>query len=416
MYIGIDDTDSRERYCTTYIGTLVVEELSETYKLDMPKLIRMNPMVKYKTRGNGGVSIRIVEKLNKKDIDYIKEIVIKYVEKYSDMNCENTNPGIVFLSEEDYKKNRGILTKYYKETLYNILSVDYAKKIVNHIGGEYIQYKKGYGIIGALGSIASTEPYTYELLTYRKKENWGKKRVIDINSVIEMDLKTIPFTFNNVDYKENKILISPNTKCPVLYGVRGIDVNILKDCLNMIRCNEEIDRYMIFKTNQGTDVHLRYMKIKNIYSNTGVIVYGKVSKAPKNLTGGVVVFEVKDDTGSIPVVAYEPTKDFRNIIRELIEGDVVGIYGTVRENPFGINIEKIKILSLSKKYIKNKKCECGGTLKSKGVKSGYVCNKCGKKIKYDDIELIEVSRNIKEGFYEVPPSARRHLSKPLILY
>ena len=417
MFIGLDDTDSRDRYCTTYIGMLLMEELGEKYKMDTPKLIRMNPMVKYKTRGNGGVSLRIIEdekKLTEKDINYIKETVINLVEEYSDFECENTNPGIVFLSEENYTKNRKILDDYYKKVLYDIITVDYAKEIIGKIGGEYKAYKKGHGIIGALGSIASVGPYTYELLTYRKRENWGKKRAIDSKSVVEMDEKTIPFTFNNVDGE--KQIIAPRTKCPVLYGIRGIKKDVLIDAMNMVKCGEEIDRYMIYKTNQGTDVHLRYMKIKDIYPNTGVIVYGIVVNNPKDIAGGIVVFEIDDGTGKINCVAYEPTKDFRNLIRKLKKGDIVGVYGTVREEPLGINIEKLKILKLSKQYMKDKKCSCGGTLKSKGVKSGYVCNKCGKKIKYDEIKLIEVKRDIKEGFYEVPPSARRHLSKPLILF
>ena len=417
MFIGLDDTDSRDRYCTTYIGMLLMDELGEKYKMDTPKLIRMNPMVKYKTRGNGGVSLRIIEdekKLTENDINYIKETVINLVEEYSDFECENTNPGIVFLSEENYIKNRKILDDYYKKVLYDIITVDYAKEIIGKIGGEYKAYKKGHGIIGALGSIASVGPYTYELLTYRKRENWGKKRAIDSKSVVEMDEKTIPFTFNNVDGE--KQIIAPRTKCPVLYGIRGIKKDVLIDAMNMVKCGEEIDRYMIYKTNQGTDVHLRYMKIKDIYPNTGVIVYGIVVNNPKDIAGGIVVFEIDDGTGKINCVAYEPTKDFRNLIRKLKKGDIVGVYGTVREEPLGINIEKLKILRLSKQYMKDKKCSCGGTLKSKGVKSGYVCNKCGKKIKYDEIKLIEVKRDIKEGFYEVPPSARRHLSKPLILF
>ena len=418
MFIGLDDTDSRDRYCTTYIGMLLMEELGEKYKMDTPKLVRMNPMVKYKTRGNGGVSLRIIEdekKLTENDINYIKETVINLVEEYSDFECENTNPGIVFLSEENYIKNRKILDDYYKKVLYDIITVDYAKKIINKIGGEYKVYKKGYGIIGSLGAISSSEyPCTYELLAYRKRENWGKKRTIDSKSVVEMDEKTIPFTFNNVDGE--KQIIAPRTKCPVLYGIRGIDKDVLIDAMNMVKCGEEINKYMIFKTNQGTDVHLRYMKIKDIYPNTGVIVYGTVVDNPKDIVGGIVVFELNDGTGKINCVAYEPTKDFRNLIRKLRKGDVVGVYGTVREEPLGINIEKLKILKLSKQYIKDKKCSCGGTLKSKGVKSGYVCNKCGRKIKYDEIKLIEVKRDIREGFYEVPPSARRHLSKPLILF
>jgi len=47
MFIGLHDTDSKDRYCTTYIGMLLMEELGEKYKIDTPKLIRMIPMVKY---------------------------------------------------------------------------------------------------------------------------------------------------------------------------------------------------------------------------------------------------------------------------------------------------------------------------------------------------------------------------------
>ncbi|MBW9221618.1 tRNA(Ile)(2)-agmatinylcytidine synthase [Methanothermococcus sp. SCGC AD-155-C09] len=416
MFIGIDDTDSKDRYCTTYIGTLLMEELGKKYLLDTPKLIRMNPMVKYKTRGNGGISLRIIEKdkLKDKDIEYIKKIVIKYVEEYSDFENENTNPGIVFLRDEDYKKNRDILRKYYKKVLYDIVDVEYAKKTIKNINGEYIGYKKELGIIGALGSIASNGPYTYELLTYRKRENWGKERIIDNKSVVEMDKKTFPLTFNNVD--GDKQVIAPRTKCPVLYGIRGLEKDVLLKAMKMVVCGEEIDRYTIFKTNQGTDAHLRPLNIGDIYPNTGVIVYGWVVEEPKDIIGGTVIFKLKDSTGEIDCIAYEPTKEFRNIVRKLKEGDAIGVYGTVREEPLGINIEKMKVLKLNKKYIKNKVCSCGGTLKSKGVKSGYKCNKCGKRVGYNDIKLIEVKRDLLEGFYEVPVSARRHLSKPLILF
>ncbi|AEF96034.1 tRNA(Ile)(2)-agmatinylcytidine synthase [Methanotorris igneus] len=418
MFIGIDDTDSPNKYCTTYIATLLVEKFKEMgYNVEMPKLIRMNPTVKYKTRGNGGVSIRIIEdkKLSDNEKREIKDIVIEYVENYADFEYETTNPGIVFLDEENYAKNKDLLNSYYKKVLYDIVSIDYVESILKKINAEYIKYKKGYGIIGALGAISSNPPYTYELLAYRKRENWGKERFVDEKSVFEMDEKTFPFTFNNVDYDEGKSIIAPHTKCPVLYGIRGIDKDILIEAMKMIK-SEEIDRYMIFKTNQGTDVHLRYMKIKDIYPNTGVIVYGKVVKEPKNLPGGHVVFRVSDGTGEIDCIAYEPTKKFRNIVRKLIVGDLVGVYGTVREKPFEINIEKLKIIKLAKKYTKDKKCECGGTLKAKGKKGGYKCRKCGKVIKYDEIKLIEVERDITEGFYEVPPSARRHLSKPILLF
>lgn len=177
MFIGIDDTDSPNKYCTTYIATLLIEELKGCgYSVDMPKLIRMNPMVKYKTRGNGGVAIHILDELYSKDKEEIKNITISLVEKYTDFECENTNPGIVFLDEAKYKENREKLTNYYKKVLYDIVSVDYAEKFILKVGGEFIKYKLGRGIIGALGAISSTPPYTYELLAYRKKRCGEKER------------------------------------------------------------------------------------------------------------------------------------------------------------------------------------------------------------------------------------------------
>ncbi|WP_456471843.1 TiaS agmantine-binding domain-containing protein [Methanocaldococcus sp.] len=415
MFIGIDDTDSRERFCTTYLATILYDILKDTYNLNIPKLIRLNPMVKYKTRGNGGVCLEILDNLDKKDKEEIKDIVIKAVEKYSDLSCENTNPGIVFLDKENFKKNREILKNYYREALFNILPLDYAEKVIKKVGGEFIKYKKGYGIIGALGAISSTPPYTYELLAYRERSKWGKKREIDERSVIEMDKKTFPYTFDNYDYENKKILIAPNTPCPVLFGIRGIKIKSLIDAYFMVK-GERAERFMIFKTNHGTDVHLRYLKIKDIYPNTGVIVYGYIVEKPKDIEGGHVIFKVSDDTGAIDCVAYEPTKGFRDVIRKLTVGDYIAVYGTVREKPLTINIEKIKVLKLEDIYKLDKKCPyCGGTLKAKGRKVGYKCRKCKKIVGYEEIKKIKVERDIKIGFYEVPGVARRHLSKPIQL-
>ncbi len=413
MFIGIDDTDSREKYCTTYLATLIYDELKNNgYLLNIPKLIRFNPMVKYKTRGNGGVALQILN-AEKGDEEFIKNVVINYVEKYSDLSSPNTNPGIVFLSSENYKKNSEILKNYYKKVLYDIVDINYAERILKKIKGEYIKIKLGRGIIGALGAISSNPPYTYELIAYRKREMWGKKRIIDEESVIKMDKETFPYTYDNYDYENKKVLITPNTKCPVLYGIRGIDIKYLIDAYFLVK-GEKPERFMIFKTNHGTDVHLRHFKIKDIYPNTGVIVYGKIIKEPTNLEGGHVIFRLSDSTGEIDCIAYEPTKGFRDIIRKLIAGDYIAVYGTVREKPLTINIEKIKILKLEKKFILDKTCPfCGGTLKAKGKKTGYKCRKCKKIIK--EPKKIEIKRDINPGFYEVPGTARRHLSKPIQL-
>ena len=61
LHIGIDDTDSPRGGCTTYIAALLVEKLSNmgaTF-IDYPNLIRLNPNVPWKTRGNGALCLRI---------------------------------------------------------------------------------------------------------------------------------------------------------------------------------------------------------------------------------------------------------------------------------------------------------------------------------------------------------------------
>ena len=53
--IGIDDTDSLKGGCTTYMTTLLVKEFAEYDLIGYPRLVRLNPMIPIKTRGNGAV-------------------------------------------------------------------------------------------------------------------------------------------------------------------------------------------------------------------------------------------------------------------------------------------------------------------------------------------------------------------------
>ena len=61
LYIGLDDTDSAKKFCTTYLGLKIVDLLKDfaAELIEFPKLIRLNPNVPYKTRGNAAVSLTI---------------------------------------------------------------------------------------------------------------------------------------------------------------------------------------------------------------------------------------------------------------------------------------------------------------------------------------------------------------------
>lgn len=410
--MGIDDTDSPDGMCTTYLATTIINELKMN-KIDIvgfPRLIRLNPFARFKTRGNGAVSFKIYLD-NDISIDLIKKIVISNVEKLSMMDHENTNPGVVFYKGELNKK----IENYSFKAIYSIITIKEAEKFVNEIGAEIHKFKKGRGIIGSLAAIGCPlKDHTYELIGYRKKENFGVKRTINYDSVVLMNKKTYPKTFENID--NNYIAIEPRTPCPVLYGIRGEDPEILKTAKNFLKVNEEMDTFTIFKTNQHTDMHLQKIdKIDKMEKYGSYIVNGTIIDNPHVIGGGHVFFKVSDESGEIEVGAYEPTKDFRKTIKKLIKGDQVQLFGGIGCNGT-FNLEKIKILFLNKKQIlKNPKCHCGKTMTSAGLKKGFKCKNCGFKLPNGEkIAIIEDRELIENSYYETPTSARRHLSKPLI--
>ena len=96
MHIGLDDTDSIKGGCTTYLAALLVEKLArfKAEYIDYPHLIRLNPNVPWKTRGNGALCLRFNHppKFEKQ----IKETALGLWEKNSAIKEKGTDPGIVF--------------------------------------------------------------------------------------------------------------------------------------------------------------------------------------------------------------------------------------------------------------------------------------------------------------------------------
>ncbi len=61
LHIGFDDTDSPKAMCTTYLAYKIVNSLKKQGAefIDFPYLIRFNPNIPWKTRGNGAVAISL---------------------------------------------------------------------------------------------------------------------------------------------------------------------------------------------------------------------------------------------------------------------------------------------------------------------------------------------------------------------
>jgi tRNA(Ile2)-agmatinylcytidine synthase len=422
MHIGMDDTDSTRKGCTTYVAALLVEKLEKLNAkfLDYPNLIRLNPNVPWKTRGNGALCLRIE---HDEDLeDKIKEVTMNLVEEQADLNFKGTDPGIVFLRKTEVP---GEATAFAKKAITGIATLREAMKLIKKFEGEALGFNTRRGIIGALAAIGETleDDHTFELIAYRVPENYGSKRKVDEASIFEMDELTRPKTFNNVDLEKGRVIITPRGPDPILLGIRGETPEIVKKAFGIVKPLEPVERWVIFRTNQGTDAHLkRVVALKQTKPYNSVIAKGIVSRNPQIIPLRHVIFSIKDESGEVDCAAYEPTGDLRKVARDLIIGDSVEAYGGVRKplaaKPLTINLEKINILELAPKIrCQNPPCpRCGKRLESMGKGKGFRCKKCD--VRFDDAEKVQVAvaRELKPGLYVTSTRSQRHLTKPLRRY
>ncbi|MGC8580831.1 MAG: TiaS agmantine-binding domain-containing protein [Thermoplasmata archaeon] len=431
MYIGIDDTDSGKGSCTTYVLTEVIRSMSLEYDIiGYPRLVRLNPNIPWKTRGNGALSLRIGKGSGKKklcgmigDVEYYcyerginaenKELVLgkikPIVEKLARVEDPNTNPGIV-VSEKKFSQS------LYWDAVRDVLSIDYVKNVVETQNALYKMYKNGRGIIGASAAI-SWRPLrkTYELISYRDSSRWNEtKREVDESTVKWLEYNE-DLLFNTYDAFNHHSCISPHTTCPILYGVRALNPKKLLEIRNTIK-SEKVDRWFIYETNQGTDDHIVKSSIKNLRAFGSYKIHGHVVKYPVKINGGHAFVEIADNTGSIILAFYSESGQMNKIATLLIPGDYVCAYGSVKEGLHGyqMNVEKLIIKKLALKNIKisNPVCDiCGKRMKSYG-KGGYRCKTCHTKKPKDKASFSYIDRGINIGVYVPPTSRFRHLAMP----
>jgi len=161
LHIGFDDTDSLKGSCTTHLATKVIEEISNRVTfLDYPRLIRNNPNVPWKTRGNGaiGLSFKIEEEEISQLISEIKLLIETYYQP-----DENTNPGLVVVKGDVLE----IIKQFSRKALVEVITIDEAKTVVAEHCYDHYFIGNGRGLIGGLAAIGNTldpqnEDFTYE--------------------------------------------------------------------------------------------------------------------------------------------------------------------------------------------------------------------------------------------------------------
>ena len=428
LHIGIDDTDSLDGGCTTWLITEIIAELQELDLIGPPRLVRLNPNVPWKTRGNGALALIFGEGIdseqtigqiegrkismysNFKDKSFDKKSILDRISKIVISNSKkDSQPGIVisdtYLPEGLYWQGvRGLVSK---EDLDPILS----NCLTFGLRGSR-------GLVGAACALAWSGYHnnvrglssTWELIGYRDKELWGSLRNISSKSVLQVSKLKNVFSCNDHD---GKIAMVPNSPCPVLWGFRGKDSKVLIDNFNDLGPEKPV-RWLLYQTNQATDDHFCFTDSLDIEENISIWIDVKVSSKVEVIKGGHRFIQVQDSGGKEAKCAiFEPSKNLRNVVDKLVIGYEITICGSFSNG--AINLEKLEITKLMPRYSKppNPMCDCGKRTHSSGKNSKYRCNSCGKK--YERPPLIIESPNLDLGWFEPPASSRRHLTKPIEL-
>jgi tRNA(Ile2)-agmatinylcytidine synthase len=333
------------------------------------------------------------------------------------------NPGVVFFRERELPH---ALIEFSKNAMCDIISKRDAIILAEKYNIEYFMLGNGRGIIGSLAAIGCLldGDYTFEAIAYRRPENFGTVRTVDYNKVIEYSKKTFPYTYNNFDFANRRILITPHGPDPVFCGIRGESAHVVTSSLQSLDIKERLEGCMVFRSNQGTNMHLQNeIKLPEAKSFTSGHLRCKVSIKPQIIRGGHSLFAVENKDGfTFPAAVYEPT-GIANIASLLAVGDIIeigcGIRRASSKHPKILNVEYFLVLELAEIIeMRNPLCRnCSKRMKSEGKDKGFQCKRCKLREPYTIQKAnIHLPRKIQVGLYIPTPKAHRHLTKPLHRY
>lgn len=404
--IGVDDTDSRSiGMCTTFLATRIAAALDDTPSKCY--LVRLHPAVKHKTRGNAAVAIPT-------DVDLPEafSLAASIIEQYAVIDDEATHPGLV-VAPHSPDEIPPTVRDFSRSAMREHKSYEDATNIITNQGYTSKGWKTGRGQIGAVAAIGAPAAFpdtTFEYITYRESSRYGTPRDVDINTVFSAAAESYPQTWDTIDRDEQEAVCIPNTPGPVLYGIRGESPTAVIELSDAID-SEPITTSMLFRTNQGTDAHLHDGTLGSLSNETAYRVTGTVSTSPATKPGGHVFFTIANNNDTLDCVAFEPTKRFRNHVRNLKVGDRITVCGEVTDNT--LKLEKFAVRSLTTTTKSVPVCgECGSTMDSAGANQGYRCRDCNTTAPGKTTQPL--ARTLTLGWYEVPPCARRHIAKPLV--
>jgi len=461
--VAVDDTDSRERgMCTTYVGARLAERLDAAGgRVRRRLLVRLNPAVKHKTRGNAAVALHVTGIDEREAFGLATETV----REFAAADDPRTAPGVV-VADVDVDGDPfnpmasaipSAVGEFARRALRRRLSLDEAVTLAEEHGFRHAAFGEGeseggdgrdrvsgrgrIGALAAVGAPLAFDDWTVERISYRELESCGTRREVDVDSVFAAAEDGYPTVWDTVDRETGSAVCVPNAPGPILHGIRGDDAAACRRVAEAI-ASEPVERAATFRTNQGTDAHLAPGTIGDLRDGAGYRVSGVVATEPETKRGGHVHLDVAavkggfdgDDANGgdadesdgrdagdylLRCLAFKPTGRFRDRVRALRPGDRVTACGEHERRAIDsdrratLKLEKFAVRDLVETEPTVPTCpDCGRSMSSAGRGQGYRCRDCGTATpgKVDR----ELDRSLESGWYEVPPSARRHVAKPLV--
>ncbi len=427
MWLGVDDTDGPSGGCTTFVLTEIVAAAGRL-GFDLigdPRLVRLDPNIPWKTRGNGALAARFGHGAGRRrkvgEIDghpvysYPKARPLRPNERRRLVDAAwsavlgaraqdpGSDPALVASS-------RPLPLALYRAAVSTRVPLAVATRACRRAHAEVRTEGSRRGIVGAAAALAwPGRRATWELLTYRAPDRIGDRREVNPESV-RRAARRFPSLFLCYDPRTRRLMVTPHTACPILFGLRSTDARILDRARRSIR-SEPVERWLVFRTNQGTGDHVQPRRVRDLRPFDAARLQGTVAGVPVDRPGGHVAFELRDPTGTVPCVAFEPTKTLPAVARSLRPGDRISVWGG-RGRDRSFRLEGIIILGRPPRYrVLPPRCPaCRRAAGSLGRGRGYRCPGCRRRFPPEAARRVLEPPAFPRGTYHPTPSARRHIA------
>jgi len=437
LLLAFDDTDSRAGGCTTYLAFHVLLALPELALGGLPRLVRLNPNVPWKTRGNGAVclplvhptgpSVRVGELRGHEVLAFpdgaaaepTPELLQRVWDVVRAQAQADAQPAVALASDP-------LPAAAYLQAVQTRVDADAARALLDSMGVLHREAGTHRALAGCLGALAWPGPATsHEFLAYREPQRWGTPRSVRREPLASLDATGA--TFHTTDPRTGDLLCVPHGSDPVLIGLRGRDPEALLHAATRtlpFALGEPVDGWLLWDTNQGSGDHVTPVGTLEAAPEWGTVeLAAKVAERPVGHASHAFV-ALEDQRGvRFTAAAFAQTGALRDAVRGLWPGDETVVVGAMGEPAAGtevpgptVNLEKLQVVRLAPRLgpPHNPPCpSCGRRMKSAGAGQGLRCRSCGTKAP-DDARVRDASPpDVTVGWHEAAASGRRHLHRPL---